>query len=356
MVRSDACTSPMIARTTIVQEHPPAPRECWGFTGSSLAMAVPTLIGSSAQFRAAVEDVKVVAETDCAVLIQGETGTGKEGIARAIHELSSRRQQRFVAINCSAIPAALLEAELFGHERGAFSGAVAPRIGRFQLADRGTLLLDEIGELPTELQPKLLRVLQDQEFERIGSSQSTRVDVRIVAATNQDLVAMVKERRFRPDLYYRLNVFPITLPPLRERDGDIRLLAGHFLEVFARRHGRAIARIPADVMDALDAYHWPGNIRELQNFIERSVIMTTGSEFRAPVADLASRPLPTDGGTTLADADRAIIVAALRHTKGMIGGRNGAAARLGLKRTTLIARMRKLGVSPAHPLADRRDS
>src|SRR5262245_24148254 len=318
-------------------------------------MSSPHLIGSSARFRAAVEDVKVVAATDCAVLIQGETGTGKEGVAQALHEFSSRRRQPFVAINCSAIPAALLESELFGHERGAFSGAVAPRVGRFQLADRGTLFLDEIGELPAELQPKLLRVLQEQEFERIGSSKSTRVDVRIVAATNQDLLAMVKERRFRADLYYRVNVFPITLPPLRERDGDIRLLAAHFLEVFARRHGRAIARIPDDVMDALEAYEWPGNVRELQNFIERSVIMTTGSEFRAPIAELENQPLPTDGVTTLADADRAHIVATLRRTNGVVGGRNGAAARLGVKRTTLIARMRKLGMSHAHPLADQMD-
>src|SRR5262245_5885003 len=313
------------------------------------------LLGSSATFTAVLEDVKVVAATDCSVLIRGETGTGKEGIARAIHELSSRQRQRFVAINCSAIPATLLESELFGHERGAFSGAVAPRIGRFQLADRGTLLLDEIGELPTELQPKLLRVLQEQEFERLGTSQSTRVDVRIVAATNQHLLAMVKERRFRADLYYRLNVFPITLPPLRERDGDIRLLAAHFLEVFARRHGKAIARIPDDVMDTLDAYPWPGNVRELQNFIERSVIMTTGSEFRAPIAELANQLLPTDVVTTLADADRAHIEATLRRTNGVVGGRNGAAAKLGVKRTTLIARMRKLGMSHAHPLADQMD-
>jgi len=300
--------------------------------------------------------MKVVAETDCAVLIQGETGTGKEGIARAIHDFSSRRQQRFVAINCSAIPAPLLESELFGHERGAFSGAVAPRIGRFQLADRGTLLLDEIGELPTELQPKLLRALQEQEFERVGSSQSMRVDVRIVAATNQDLRAMVKERRFRADLYYRVNVFPITLPSLRDREGDVRLLATHFLEVFARRYGRAITRIPDDVMDALDAYAWPGNVRELQNFIERCVIMTTGSEFRAPIAELANQPLSTDAVRTLADADRAHIVDTLRRTNGVIGGRNGAAARLGVKRTTLIARMRKLGVTPAHSLADQTDA
>src|SRR5215510_6199459 len=318
-------------------------------------MSSHDLIGSSAQFRAALESVTVVAATDCTVLIQGETGTGKEGIARALHEFSSRRRQQFVAINCSAIPAALLESELFGYERGAFSGAVAPRIGRFQLADEGTLLLDEIGELPAELQPKLLRVLQEQEFERIGSSQPTRVDVRIVAATNQELLAMVKERRFRADLYYRLNVFPITIPPLRERGGDIRLLAAHFLEVFARRYGRAIAHIPDDVMDALDAYEWPGNVRELQNFIERCVIMTTGSQFRAPIAELVNQQLPTDGVRTLADADRAHIVAALQRTNGVIGGRNGAAARLGVKRTTLIARMKKLGVSPAHSPADQPD-
>ena len=339
MVRRDASTNLMIVRAASFQKH-----------------LTLQLIGSSARFRAALEAVKVVAATDCAVLIQGETGTGKEGIARAIHELSSRRRQRFVAINCSAIPAALLESELFGHERGAFSGAVAARIGRFQLADRGTLLLDEIGELPAALQPKLLRVLQEQEFERIGSSQSTRVDVRIVAATNQDLLAMVQERRFRADLYYRVNVFPITLPPLRERDGDIRLLAAHFVDVFARRHGKAIARIPDDVMDALDAYAWPGNVRELQNFIERSVIMTTGSEFRAPIAELANQLLPTDGVRTLADADRAHIVATLRRTNGVVGGRNGAATRLGLKRTTLIARMKKLGMAPAHALADQTDS
>jgi len=346
----------MIVRTASFQEQPD--RSTLPFKDVAILVAgisSPHLIGSSAKFRATLEDVNVVATTDCAVVIQGETGTGKEGIARAIHELSSRRRERFVAINCSAIPAPLLESELFGHERGAFSGAVAPRIGRFQLADRGTLLLDEIGELPTELQPKLLRVLQEHEFERIGSSTSTRVDLRIIAATNEDLPAMVKDRRFRADLYYRLNVFPITVPPLRERDGDIRLLAAHFLEVFARRHGRSIAQIPDDVMDALEAYAWPGNVRELQNFIERSVIMTTGSEFRAPIAELANQPLPTNGVTTLADADRAHIVAALRHTRGVVGGRNGAAARLGMKRTTLISRMRKLGVPPPRRLADETD-
>jgi formate hydrogenlyase transcriptional activator len=303
------------------------------------------LIGSNDKFRAALEDVKTVAETDCTVLVQGETGTGKEGIAQAIHDLSPRRQQRFVVVNCAAIPAALLEAELFGHDRGAFTGAVTSRIGRFQAADRGTLFLDEIGELPLELQAKLLRAVQQQEIDRIGSSQPTRINVRIVAATNQDLLAMVRERRFRPDLYYRLNVFPITLPPLRERRGDIRLLAGHFVRTFARRHGKSVSDIPGKVIEALEAHDWPGNIRELQNFIERSVILTIGSELRAPIAELSSRRVPTDSVTTLDDAARLHILATLRRTNGIVGGRNGAAARLGLKRTTLIARMRKLGLS-----------
>ena len=305
------------------------------------------LIGSSNRFRAALEDVKTVAETDCTVLVQGETGTGKEGIAQAIHDLSPRRQHRFVVVNCAAIPAALLEAELFGHERGAFTGAVTSRMGRFQAADRGTLFLDEIGELPLELQAKLLRAVQHQEIDRIGSSQPTPIDVRIVAATNQDLLAMVNERRFRPDLYYRLNVFPITLPPLRDRHGDVRLLAAHFVRTFARRHGKSISDIPGKVMEALEAHDWPGNVRELQNFIERSVILTTASELRAPIAQLANRQLPTDSVTTLDDAARLHILAALRRTNGVVGGRNGAAARLGLKRTTLIARMRKLGLSQA---------
>ncbi len=220
-------------------------------------------------------------------------------------------------------------------------------MGRFQAADRGTLFLDEIGELPLELQAKLLRAVQHQEIDRIGSSQPTPIDVRIVAATNQDLLAMVNERRFRPDLYYRLNVFPITLPPLRDRHGDVRLLAAHFVRTFARRHGKSISDIPGKVMEALEAHDWPGNVRELQNFIERSVILTTASELRAPIAQLANRQLPTDSVTTLDDAARLHILAALRRTNGVVGGRNGAAARLGLKRTTLIARMRKLGLSQA---------
>jgi len=308
-------------------------------------MSTSELIGSSPKFAAVLEDVRAVAAVDCTVLIQGETGTGKELIAQAIHEASNRRQYRCVAINCAAIPAALLESELFGYERGAFTGAVAPRMGRFQAADRGTLFLDEIGELPIELQPKLLRAIQEQEFERLGSSHPTRVDVRIVAATNQNLEWMVTERQFRIDLYYRLNVFPITLPPLRERTSDIPLLVHHFVQTYAGRHRKAIARVPDEVMTVLIDYDWPGNIRELQNFIERSVILTRGAELRAPVAELLNRRLSTPGGRTLADAERAHIISALRETNWAVGGRHGAAARLGLIRTTLIAKMRKLGIS-----------
>jgi len=252
-------------------------------------MSNSKLIGASSTFNAVLEAIKIVAHVDCAVLIRGETGTGKEVIARAIHDASPRRQHCFVAINCAAIPANLLESELFGHERGAFTGAVTQRIGRFQAADRGTLFLDEIGELPIELQPKLLRALQEQEFERLGSSRTTRVDVRIVAATNRSLEEMVTERKFRADLYYRLNVFPITLPPLRERGGDIPLLVDHFLSMFARRQGKSIDQIPGQVMRAIERYSWPGNIRQLQNFIERSVILTKGTELQAPFEELTKQ-------------------------------------------------------------------
>jgi formate hydrogenlyase transcriptional activator len=272
-------------------------------------MHISALIGSSPKFQSVLENVQTVAPVSCAVLIQGETGTGKEMIAQAIHDASPRRQHQFVAINCAAIPAALLESELFGHERGAFTGAVTSRMGRLQAADRGTRFLDEIGELPIELQPKLLRALQEQEFERLGSAQSTRVDVRIVAATNQNLEQMVAERRFRMDLYYRLNVFPITIPPLRERAEDIPLFVAHFVRTFAERQGKSIEHIPGDVMTAIESYNWPGNIRELQNFIERSVVLTSGTELRAPVAELTSQKLPDIGTHTLADAERAHIIA-----------------------------------------------
>jgi len=259
------------------------------------SILTPELIGSNPRFVAVLEDVKTVAAADCAVLIQGETGTGKELIARAIHEASARRHHKYVAINCAAIPAALLESELFGYERGAFTGAILSKMGRFQTADRGTLFLDEVGELPIELQPKLLRAIQEQEFERLGSSHTTRVDVRIVAATNQNLEQMVAERRFRMDLYYRLNVFPITLPPLRERTGDIRALVHHFVRTYASRNRKSIACVPDEVMTALVEYDWPGNIRELQNFIERSVILTRGAELRAPVAELVNKRLSVPG-------------------------------------------------------------
>jgi formate hydrogenlyase transcriptional activator len=308
-------------------------------------MPISALIGSSPKFQSVLEDVQTVAPVSCAVLLQGETGTGKEVIARAIHDASPRRQQQFVAINCAAIPAALLESELFGHERGAFTGAATSRIGRLQAADRGTLFLDEIGELPIELQPKLLRALQAQEFERLGSSQTTRVDLRIVAATNQNLKQMVSERRFRMDLYYRLNVFPITIPPLRERAEDIPLFVAHFVRTFAERQGKSIEHIPCDVMTAIESHNWPGNIRELQNFIERSVVLTRGRELRAPVAELTRQKLPDTGTHTLADTERAHIIATLRETNWVVGGRNGAAAILGLNRTTLMARMRKRGIS-----------
>src|SRR6185295_307092 len=282
----------------------------------------------------------------------GETGTGKEVIARAIHDASVRRPHRFVAVNCAAIPAALLESELFGYERGAFTGALASRIGRFQAAHHGTIFLDEIGELPLELQPKLLRAIQEQEFERLGSSQPTHVDVRILAATNQDLDQMLAERTFRPDLYYRLNVFPITIPPLRERTGDISVLSDHFLCEFTRRHGSSILHIPDHVMEALEAYDWPGNVRELQNFLERSVILSKGSELRAPVDELTNGRVPISSSRTLADADRAHIMSTLRETKWVIGGPNGAATRLGLNRTTLISKMRKLGISRGTAFAE----
>src|SRR5580692_10432932 len=270
---------------------------------------MPTLelIGSSPRFRSVLDQIKMVAPVNSAVLIQGETGTGKEVIAQAIHEASPRSRNRFVAVNCAAIPSALLESELFGHERGAFTGAVAQTTGRFQAADRGTLFLDEIGDLPLELQPKLLRALQEKQIERLGGGRTFQVDVRVVAATNQDLWAMVQEKKFRADLYYRLNVFPIMLPPLRERGDDIPLLIEHFVEKFARRQGKSIAEIPDEVMESLRHYDWPGNIRELQNVIERAVIMTTGSV----LTPQATAHLTLNGESapvrTLADAERAHI-------------------------------------------------
>src|SRR5580698_1427130 len=321
-------------------------------------MTTPDLIGSGAKFRALLDSINLVAPVDSAVLIQGETGTGKEVIARTIHEASYRRRNRFVALNCAAIPGTLLESELFGYEKGAFTGAVAQTMGRFQSADRGTLFLDEIGDLPLELQPKLLRALQEKQFERLGGGHTLQVDVRVIAATNQNLGRLVQERKFRADLFYRLNVFPMMLPPLRERREDIRPLVEHFVEKFARQQGKTIDAIPEHVIGALEDYSWPGNIRELQNVIERGVIVTTGSTLshetaepliwadliREDEAPLQHRAIPV---RTLADAERDHITRTLRETKWVIGGPHGAAAQLGLPRTTLIARMQRLGISNA---------
>jgi formate hydrogenlyase transcriptional activator len=290
--------------------------------------------------------VRTVAPTNSTALIEGETGTGKELIARAIHERSTRRDRRLVKLNCAAIPLGLLESELFGHERGAFTGAVARKVGRFEAADRGTLFLDEIGDIPLELQAKLLRVLQEGEFERLGSTQTQRVNVRLVAATNRDLAALVSKKQFRSDLYYRLNVFPIPVPPLRDRLEDIPLLVMHFVRTFADQMGKHIDEVPAEVMEALVSHAWPGNIRELQNFIERSVILTSGNVLRPPLACL-KRAVEAEslGAITLEDAEREHIRKTLEHTRWVVAGPNGAAARLGIKRSTLYFRMQKLGIS-----------
>lgn len=305
------------------------------------------LIGASDEFKQVLNQVRIVAPTDCSVLIQGETGTGKELIAQAIHQQGSRAGAPFVKLNCAAIPAGLLESELFGHERGAFTGALAQRLGRLQVAHKGTLFLDEIGELPLELQPKLLRALQEREFERLGSSQTIRVDVRIIAATNQSLEHMVKDRHFRPDLYYRLNVFPITVPPLRDRQEDIPLLVRHFVQEYANRLNKAIASIPDSVMNSLCRHAWPGNIRELQNVVERAVLLTEGHDLELSLSMTANQaPVPLwRPDHTLQEMERSYIADTLRKTNWVVGGRAGAAARLGLPRTTLISRMRKLGIS-----------
>ena len=303
------------------------------------------IVGQSRALKAVLKQVETVAPTDSTVLIFGETGSGKELVARAIHDLSSRRQGTFVNLNCAAIPTGLLESEMFGHEKGAFTGAIAQRIGRFELAHRGTMFLDEVGEIPLELQTKLLRVLQEREFERLGSSRTIRTDARLVAATNRDLAAMVEERLFRADLYYRLKVFPITVPPLRDRPDDIPLLVRYFVQQYARRMNRRIETIPAATMQALTRYHWPGNIRELQNFIERAVILSPGPVLQAPVREL-KRAGVAAGAVTLEAAQREAILRALRDSSGRVGGERGAAARLGMKRTTLQAKMRKLGIDP----------
>jgi formate hydrogenlyase transcriptional activator len=322
------------------------------------------IVGDSSVLKRALAQVEVVAPAGTAVLITGETGTGKELIARAIHNLSPRRERTFVKINCAAIPGGLLESELFGHERGAFTGAITQKIGRFELADHGTLFLDEIADLPLDLQPKLLRVLQEQEFERLGSNRTQRVDVRIVAATNSDLSRLVAERTFRSDLFYRLNVFPIHIPALRERSEDVPHLVRYFVQKFSRRLNKAVAYIPAEAMDALSSYSWPGNIRELENLIERAVLLSPGKELRVPISELkpvaslaesgadssssstslTSSPSAPSSISTLEDAERQHILRALRQTEWRIAGAKGAAVILGMKRTTLQARMRKLGI------------
>ncbi len=288
--------------------------------------------------------VQIVAPTDATVLINGETGTGKELIAEAIHQCSDRSRGPFVKVNCAAIPAGLLESELFGHERGAFTGAVARNIGRFERANGGTLFLDEIGDLPLELQPKILRVLQEKQFERLGSTTTIRTDVRVICATHQNLVEMIGEQQFRADLFYRLSVFPIALPPLRERPEDIRLLVRHFAMDYARRMGKPITAIAEQFTEALAHHSWPGNVRELQNFIERSVILSQGPVLTGSLSDLRYRQ-KASAPVTLEDAERSHILQTLQQTKGVVGGRDGAAVRLGLPRTTLISKMRRLGLN-----------
>jgi formate hydrogenlyase transcriptional activator len=326
------------------------------------------IVGESPALCQVLKQVETVAATDSTVLVYGETGTGKELIARALHELSPRKERTFVKLNCAAIPTGLLESELFGHEKGAFTGAILQKIGRFELANRGTLFLDEVGDIPQELQPKLLRVLQEQEFERLGNTKTIHVDVRLVAATNRDLAQLVAEGRFRSDLYYRLNVFPLMLPPLRERQDDIPRLVRHFTQRFARRMGRRVETIPSAVLDALVRYPWPGNIRELQNVIERAVILSPGPSLQVPLSDLQIKgqesaergvrsqgsgqtsSLPPDScplspGKTLADAEREHILGVLRELNWVVGGPKGAAIRLGMKRSTLLNKMKKLGIS-----------
>ena len=310
------------------------------------------IIGNSAALESVLDQVEQVAPTDSTVLIEGETGTGKELIAHAIHNASQRCGRAFIKLNCAAIPLDLLESELFGHEKGAFTGAIAQKIGRFEMADKGTLFLDEVGDIPAALQPKLLRVLQEQEFERLGSGRTHKVDVRLVAATNRNLVKMVARGQFRSDLYYRLNVFPIVLPALRERREDIPALVTHFVKLFSRRMGKQVDSIPPETMGAFQWYSWPGNIRELQNLVERSVILSRDGVLPNPLLKRQTEVMPPPQhrfdacpSSTLEDSDRALIVETLDQLGWVVGGPRGAAAKLGLKRTTLLARMRRLGIS-----------
>lgn len=318
------------------------------------------IIGNSSALEMALAEVERVAPTDSTVLILGETGTGKELIARTIHNASRRCGRPFVKLNCAAIPFDLLESELFGHEKGAFTGAISQKIGRFEMADTGTLFLDEIGDIPLALQPKLLRVLQEQEFERLGSGRTHRINVRLVAATHRDLLKMVTRNEFRSDLYYRLNVFPVVLPPLRERQGDVPQLVAHFVEIYARGMGKRISHIPKETLEAFTSYSWPGNVRELQNLVERAVIRSDDGVLPNPLPTVFSNPLPASNKnrTTFpqgkfVESQRALILETLQIARWVIGGPSGAAARLGLKRTTLIAKMKKFGISRPVPSDDR---
>ncbi len=330
-----------------------------GLAGEPVGSRLPNIMGTSAALRRTLDLVRVVAPTNATVLINGETGTGKELIAEAIHKCSGRANAPFVKVNCAAIPAGLLESELFGHERGAFTGAIARRIGRFELASRGTIFLDEIGEIPLQLQPKLLRVLQEREFERLGDSRTLKSDARLIAATNRDLEAMVEEQGFRSDLYYRLNVFPVCISPLRERPEDIPPLVRHFVQQFSRRMNKAIPTISPETMAALVRHPWPGNVRELQNIIERAVILSAGLVLKLSMDELPSpsdvQPVGRRGNgslrTVLEDAERKQIISALEKTIGKVGGPDGAAALLGMRRTTLLWRMQKLSISAPRTVA-----
>jgi formate hydrogenlyase transcriptional activator len=324
-------------------------RACWKVEDGR-EQVFEGIVGRSAALQRALREVEVVAPTDSGVLILGETGTGKELVARAIHNLSARKDRPFIKLNCAAIPSGLLESELFGHERGAFTGAIMRKAGRFEAADKGTLFLDEVGDIPLELQPKLLRVLQEHEFERLGCTRTQQVDVRVVAATHRDLKQMVQNGEFRSDLYYRLHVFPLSVPPLRERREDIPILVCHFVNEYARRMNRHIETISPQAMESLMSYSWPGNVRELQNFIERSVILSAGSVLRPPLAELkpSTVQMPNTELSTMEEMEREHVLRAIRASNWVLGGPNGAAVRLGMKRTTLAYRIRKLKI-PLRP-------
>jgi formate hydrogenlyase transcriptional activator len=350
----NARTNPIVFPAREHREYSQAPRPVEEFVEQNLSLQDDPMeedfrgiVGSNSRLKTVIENIQIVAPADSTVLILGETGTGKELIARAIHDLSPHRNYPFVKVNCAAIPSGLLESELFGHERGAFTGAIAQKIGRFELANKGTLFLDEIGDIPLELQPKLLRVLQEQEFERLGSTRTQRVDVRVVAATNANLAPMVAEKKFRSDLFYRLNVFPITVPPLRERRDDIQRLVRHFANKYAQRMGKHIVSIPKATMDALGRHTWPGNIRELQNLMERAVLLSPGLQLRVPLTDIVAPLTVSDDGesSALEQVEREMIVRALQESNWVVGGVRGAAARLRLNRTGLAYKMKKFGIS-----------